>query len=232
MVAAVVGGEQLVGVLGVADYGVEIDDGVEVAGGANPVVDGLAVGFAQGAGVIVVGADVGGDRRAVDAQAVGVGAGDQLLIGGEDASDLGGVVGGRDFGEAGESAEIVDAFEDDDPLHGGGGEDIAIEAGEGVGTEAVGEQVIAADALVGDSDVAGCGRGLQALGEDVGPAVVAVGSGAVAVGDGVAEGDDGGGRGFGAALDREPRRFRRSGTSDRRALASGRLAAVTESPWT
>ncbi len=73
-----------------------------------------------------------------------------------------------------------------------GGEDVAIEAGEGVGAEAVGEQVIAADALVGDADVAGGGRVLQACGEDVGPAVVAVGGGAVAVGDGVAEGDDGG----------------------------------------
>ena len=50
MVAAVVGGEQVVGVGGVANDAVEVDDGVEVAGGANPLVDGLAVGFAERAG--------------------------------------------------------------------------------------------------------------------------------------------------------------------------------------
>src|SRR6266567_6946003 len=47
VVAAIVGGEELVGVLGVADYGVEVDDSVEVSGGADPLVDGLAVGFTE-----------------------------------------------------------------------------------------------------------------------------------------------------------------------------------------
>jgi len=53
VVSAVVGGKELVGVLGIADDGVEIDDGVEVARGADPLVDGLAVGFAERAGVVV-----------------------------------------------------------------------------------------------------------------------------------------------------------------------------------
>ena len=39
--------------LGIADYHVEIDDGVEVAGGAYPFVDGLTVGLAERAGVVV-----------------------------------------------------------------------------------------------------------------------------------------------------------------------------------
>ena len=39
----------------------------------------------------------------------------------------------------------------------GGGEDVAIEAGEGVGAEAVGEEMVAADALVGDAEVLGGG---------------------------------------------------------------------------
>ena len=43
---------------------------------------------------------------------------------------------------------------------------------------------------------------LEASGEDVGPAVVSVGGGAVAVGDGVTEGDDGGGAGGGEDVDR------------------------------
>ena len=57
------------------------------------------------------------------------------------------------------------------------GEHVAIEAGQCVGAEAVGEQVIAADALVGDANVARRRGGLQARGEHIGPAVVAVGGG-------------------------------------------------------
>jgi hypothetical protein len=91
----------------------------------------------------------------------------------------------------GQAAEIVDAFEDDDPMDAGGSEDVAIETREGRWSEAVGEQMVAADALIGDTDVAGCWRGLEPGGEHVGPAVVAVGGGAVAVGDGVAEDGDG-----------------------------------------
>ena len=54
VVAAVVGGEELVGVLGIAEDLIEVEDGVEVAGHANPGVDGLARGFVGGAGVVEV----------------------------------------------------------------------------------------------------------------------------------------------------------------------------------
>ena len=43
VVTAVVRGEELIGVLGVADDGVKVDDGVEVAGGTGPFVDHLSV---------------------------------------------------------------------------------------------------------------------------------------------------------------------------------------------
>ena len=69
VVAAIVGGQKAVGVVRIADELIEVDDGVEVAGSANPGVDGLAIGFAQGAGVVVVGADVGRDGGAIDAEA-------------------------------------------------------------------------------------------------------------------------------------------------------------------
>jgi hypothetical protein len=52
VVAGVEGGPELVGVGGVADDGVEVEDGVEMA--ADPLVDGLAVGFAGGAGMVIV----------------------------------------------------------------------------------------------------------------------------------------------------------------------------------
>ncbi len=139
MVATVIGGEEAVGLLGVANDGVEIDNGVEVAGGADPLINSYAVGFAERAGVVVIRAGVGSDGGSDDAEGVGVGAGDNLRVGGENALDEGGVPGRGDFGEAGEAADVVDAFKNDEPADAGGGEDIAIEAGEDVGAEAVGE---------------------------------------------------------------------------------------------
>ena len=61
--------------------------------------------------------------------------------------------------------------------------------------------MVAADAEVEDSDVARGGGRLEARGEDVGPAIVAVGCGGVSVSDGVAEGDDGGRVGWGEDVD-------------------------------
>ena len=52
MVAAVVCGEELVGVRWVAEDLIKVEDGVEVAGGADPGVDGLACGFVVGARVV------------------------------------------------------------------------------------------------------------------------------------------------------------------------------------
>ena len=97
VVAAVVGGQETVGVGRIADDLVEVDDGIEVSGSANPGVNCLAIGFAQGAGVVVVGADVRRDCGPVDAQLVGVGARDDLLVGGEDSLDEGGVFVGGHF---------------------------------------------------------------------------------------------------------------------------------------
>ena len=131
MVAAVVGGEQLVGVLGIADDGVKIDDCIKVAVGADPLIDGLAVGFTEWSGMIVAGADIRCDGGAIDPQAVGMGARDDLLISGKDALDEGGMRFGGDFWVNGQAAEIVDALKDDDPSDAGGCEDVAIEASEG-----------------------------------------------------------------------------------------------------
>ena len=201
VVAAVVDGEQAIEMVGVADDFVEVEGRVEVAGGENPGVDGLAIGFGGWAGVVVIGADEGGDSGADHLDAVGVGAVDDLLIGGEDARDESGVFCGGNFAEAREATEVVDGFEDDEPADAGLRDHVAIEASERVGAEAVGEEVVAADALVEDPDIVRGRRGLEALGEDVGPAVVAVGGGGVAVGDGVAEGNDGSCAGGGEDVD-------------------------------
>ena len=47
--------------------------------------------------------------------------------------------------------DVVDAFEDDEVFDAGLGEDIAVEAGEGVGAGVVVEDAVASDAFVEDA---------------------------------------------------------------------------------
>jgi hypothetical protein len=53
VVSGIVGGEEMVGLLGIADHAVEVYYGVKVAGGADPGVYGLTVGFAGRAWMVV-----------------------------------------------------------------------------------------------------------------------------------------------------------------------------------
>ncbi len=188
VVAAVVGGEEGVGVGGVGGGVVEVDDAVEDFAGADEGVDGLAGGFAGGGHV--AGAGVGGEGGADDLDAVGVGAFDELgeagdeVVGGDDVVGLSGVEG---------VADVVDAFKDDEVADGGLGEDVGVEAREGGGAGAIVEDAVAADADVEDAEVGGGFVAVEAAGEEVGPALVGVGGAGGAIGDAVAEGYDGGG---------------------------------------
>ena len=96
-------------------------------------------------------------------------------------------------------ADVVDALHDDEVLHAGLAEDVAVEAGERAGASDVVQYAVAADAFVDDGEVGGLLVGLQAAGEHVRPAGVGVRVLSGAVGDAVAEGDDG--AAVGAALD-------------------------------
>ena len=120
---------------------------------------------------------------------MGVGALDELGVAGDEVFGRDDVVG---FVGVGGVADVVDAFEDDDVADAGLGDDIAIEAGEGGWAGDVVEDAVAADALVENAKAGGLFVGLEAAGENVGPAGVGVLGGEGAVGDGVAEGDDGG----------------------------------------
>ena len=84
VVSAIVGGAEAIWLAWVADYCVEVQDCVEMAFAANPLVNGLTIGFGQRAGMIVIRADVRRDRRADYAESVSVGADDDLLVRGED----------------------------------------------------------------------------------------------------------------------------------------------------
>ncbi len=76
VVAGVGGGGEGGGVGGVAGGLIEVDEAVEVRGGANPVVEGLADGVAGGRGVAA--AEVGREGGAEDLDAVGVGTAGEL----------------------------------------------------------------------------------------------------------------------------------------------------------
>ena len=146
MIAGVCGGGEDGGI-GVVSRGfVEVDEAVELAGGPDPLIDSLAHNFTGGGGIF--GSDVGGEGSSVDLDAVGVGAGGELaeaddqVFGGDDVVRLDGVLG---------VADVVDAFEDDEVLDAGLGEDVAVEAGECVGAGVVVQNAVAANALVEDA---------------------------------------------------------------------------------
>ncbi len=143
VVAGVVERKEYAGVCGVGGHFVEVDDAVELVGGANPFVDGPAHLLAGGG--LVFCSDEGCEGCAVDLDAVSVGAGCELA----EACDE--VVGGDDvvgFGGVGGVADVVDAFHDDEVFDAGLGDDVAVEAGEGGGTGGVVEDAVASNALV------------------------------------------------------------------------------------
>ncbi len=108
---------------------------------------------------------------------------DDEVFGGDDVVGLDGVLC---------VADVVDAFEQDEVFDAGLGEDVAVEAGEGAGAGGIVQDAVTTDALVEDAEVGGLLVGLEASGEDVGPAGVGVASAVGTVGDAVSEGDDGG----------------------------------------
>lgn len=161
----------------VAHEAVEVEDAVEAAAGAYPLVDDGACGLVE-VGPVAVAAE-GGDGGAVDGEAAGMGFVDEALVGSDEL--LCGALG------VGAPPDVVDAFEDDDVRHAFLLEYIAVEALGGGLAEASADDAVASDAEVEDASGA-----LQAFGHDVGPAVLGIGGAAASVGDGVADdGDDG-----------------------------------------
>src|SRR5580698_343443 len=123
-----------------------------MARSANPLIDDLAIGLIAGRWMVVVGIGIGCDGRADHLDMRRMGAFDDLFIGGEDAMHEGLMCGMRRVAESREAADVVDAFEQDDPTNSGLSKDIAIKVRQYIGSETIGEQVVAADALVENAD--------------------------------------------------------------------------------
>jgi len=148
VVSTIVVGPQPIGLTRVAHNSVEINDRVEVARGPNPLIHHLAVGFAQRAGMIIVRAYIWGDSGADHANAVRVSAFDNLFECCNNPLCARRMFRLRYFASPGQSAEIVHSFKNNQRTHTCLGENVAIEACERVWSEPIGQQMIAADALV------------------------------------------------------------------------------------
>ena len=123
----------------------------------------------------------GGERGAEDLQACRMRRGDQVLVPGDDLR------GGRQ-GEV----DVVDPFEHDDVPGSGQGHRVTQEAGLRADTEdnRVGQDPVAADALVDDRMTLSQRAGQEPPGQVVRPPVVGADGGTPAVGDGIPERDD------------------------------------------
>jgi hypothetical protein len=174
VVAAVDGCGQTRRPLGVPRHRVEVDHGVEPAARADPCVDRLALGFALRREVARIRESLEGhDRDAVHPDAVGVGAFDDSRVG---ANDVVGCCRGLALRTgAGSRSNVVDALQDDEPSHAGLRQHITVEPREGARSQSVAKQAVSPNPGVQDRHMDRGWRRLQAPGEDVGPAIVAVG---------------------------------------------------------
>ncbi len=124
----------------------------------------LPVGFAQWAGVVIVRTNIRRNGSAVNSETMRVRAIDDLLIGSEHMLDECRMFRFGNFSRAGETAEIVNSLKDDDPSDARRRQHVAVEAGEYIGAESIGQQVIAADTLIRHANVFSARRSLQTLG--------------------------------------------------------------------
>ncbi len=188
VVAGVELGAVALGVLRIAGSGFEVHHSVVSAAGADPVVESLADGFPALARI--AGALVGREGAADHADAMGVRLFDDLAVGRDE------VLSGEAFAGGSKAvADVIDAFENHQPLDARLAEDVAVEAGQGARACAVMQHAVAANALIRDAEVGSLLLGGEAGGQQGGPGVIGLGGGAGAVSDGIAEGHDGAGGG-------------------------------------
>ena len=81
VIAAIEGRQQAVGVIGIANHCIEIDNTIEMAGDANPLIHGLAIGFAHRTWMVIIRTYVWRYRSAEDEETMRVRAFNQLSVG-------------------------------------------------------------------------------------------------------------------------------------------------------
>jgi hypothetical protein len=183
--------KQAIGMFGISGDLVEVDHRIEVSGDSDPFVDRLPVRLIDGGGTIVIRSYKGHDGGTDDLDVVSVSPRDHLLVSRCDPPHLRFVFRAGSLARPGQQANVVDAFENDQTANAWLGDHIMIEARQGTRSQAIGEEMVSANAVIEDRQIPGTWIGLQALRQNVGPAVIAVGGGAVAISNGVAKHDDG-----------------------------------------
>ena len=191
MISGIEAGEQAIGALWIAGRFVKIKDCVEMAGIPNPLIDRLPVCLVCRSWVIISGTCIGEDRCAEYCNAVRMCPHNDLFVSGQNPLHQFGMFGGIDFAAPRQTAQIVHALKDDQITYSRLREDVTIKARQGTRPQAVREQMVAADAVVENPKHAVCRRLLQSLRQNVGPAIIPVGSSAVSVRNGISQDDNG-----------------------------------------
>jgi hypothetical protein len=189
MVAAIIRGQQAVGMLWIARNLIEIDDSIKVARGANPLIHSLSVCLGRLPGVVVARSHKWRNRRADHFDAVRMSAHDHLLVCTDDVPDQRVVFGLGNVVIARERSNVVDSLKDHQVPHSGLRDYVVIESCQSVWPKPVEQQPISADAVIENRDIACAILCLQAFGEDIGPTIVAVCSGPMAVSNRIAQSD-------------------------------------------
>src|SRR5262249_46285615 len=88
---------------------------------------------------------------------------------------------------AGQHTDVVDVLEDYQITNVGLRNHVMIEASESIGSKTIEQKAVAADAVIQNGKRLCCTSRLQALCQEIGPAIVCVGGCAVAISDGVTQ---------------------------------------------
>src|SRR5262249_2727188 len=138
-------------------------------------------------GVIVISTAKRQEGCAEDFDVVRMRSRDHLLIGCDHATHQTLVVRGRGILIAGQHTDVVDALEDYQITNAGLRNHVMIEAPESIGSKTIEQKAVAADAVIQNGKRLCCTSRLQALCQEIGPAIVCVGGCAVAISDGVTQ---------------------------------------------
>ncbi len=166
----------------VPDRGLQVDEAIEGAAGANPVIYGLADRFPVFG--VIAGAVIRRQRAANHCDAMGVGTHDHLVESKDEFRGRGAV------GNAVQAANVVDALENEQIFCSALRDHIAIEARQRVDAGSIPQNLVAADGFIQYRKFAILWIGLQASRQLIRPSLVGVDGGFCAIGDGIPDGND------------------------------------------
>src|SRR5581483_4990375 len=183
MIARIICRQQAFGMLRIAHDLVEIDHGVKMPGGANPIIDGSPVSLVGGGRMIVGRTSKRQDGSADHFDVISVRARHNLLVCRKNSPDQNIMLRARDVAFASQHANVIDSFEHNQIPDARLRNHIAVQPRQRIRPQAIRKQMVPANALIENGVVARGGPRLKAFCQHVRPTVVPIGRGAVPVGD-------------------------------------------------